>query len=115
MEWSEGRKRGFIINTLRWGSRKWPAKFETLNEAKTEKRVNEETGRVAQFYKCNGCKKEFTNKNVEVDHIIPVVDPTTGFVDWNTYIDRMFSEKDNYQVLCISCHKKKSNKERSKK
>lgn len=114
MTWTEARKRGFIINTLRWGSRKWPAKFQTLEEAKTEKRINEKSGRLAQFYKCNACKQEFTNKEVEVDHIIPVVDPVQGFVDWNTYIERMFSERDNYQVLCVTCHKKKSKLERGK-
>lgn len=114
MEWTKGRIQGFIVQTLRYGSRKWPPKFETLAEAKTEKKVNPATGRLAQFYRCNACKQEYTNKDVEVDHIIPVVDPKDGFVDWNTYIDRLFCSKDNYQVLCVSCHKKKSKKERAK-
>lgn len=110
-QWTPGRKHGFIVNTLRWGSRKWPAKFKTLEEAKTEKKINQASGRLAQFYLCNRCKKEFTNKDVEVDHIIPVVDPKVGFVDWNTFIDRMFCERDNYQVLCKPCHKKKTKEE----
>lgn len=112
MNWSEGRIQGFIINTLRYGSRKWPPKFETLEEAKTEKKINPKSGKLAQFYRCNGCKQEFTNKDVEVDHIDPVVEPKVGFVDWNTYITRLFSPKDNYQVLCKTCHKEKSKKER---
>lgn len=110
-EWTSGRKHGFIVNTLRWGSRKWPAKFKTLEDAKTEKKINPSSGRLAQFYLCNRCKKEYTNKDVEVDHIIPVVDPKVGFVDWNTFIDRMFCERSNYQVLCKPCHKKKTKEE----
>lgn len=109
--WTDGRKHGFIVNTLRYGSRKWPAKFHTLEEAKTEKRINPASGRMAQFYKCNACEKEYTNKDVEVDHIIPVVDPAVGFVDWNTFIERMFCDRVNYQVLCKPCHKKKTKEE----
>ena len=112
--WTSGRLQGFIIGVLRAGHKRWPFKYEVKNEAKTEKRVNPETGRVAQFYLCSACANEFTNKEVEVDHIDPVVDPNVGFVDWNTYITRLFSPKDNYQLLCKSCHKIKSNEEKKK-
>ena len=112
--WTEGRIRGFITTTLRYGSRKWPPKFECLNESKTEKRINPASGRLAQFYKCSRCEQEFTNKDVEVDHIIPVVDPQVGFVDWNTFIERLFTERDNFQTLCKPCHKKKTKEENKK-
>lgn len=114
MQWSEGRIHGFIVNTLRYGSRKWPAKFETLEEAKTERKINPKSGKLAQFYLCNRCKEEYTNKDVEVDHIDPVVDPKVGFVDWNTYIQRLFSPRENYQVLCKTCHKAKTKEENKK-
>lgn len=110
--WTDGRLNGFIVGVLRAGHNRWPFKYEVKNEAKTEKRVNPESGRVAQFYTCAGCGQEFTNKDVEVDHIEPVVDPSVGFVDWNTFIARLFSPKENYQVLCKTCHKKKSKKEK---
>lgn len=51
------------------------------------------------------------------DHINPIVSVETGFIDWNTYIDRMFCPKENWQVLCKSCHDiktKKENEERKK-
>lgn len=51
--------------------------------------------------------------NAAVDHIDPVVCPTTGFVDWNTYIDRMFLEIEGYQVLCYKCHGTKTRDERA--
>lgn len=48
---------------------------------------------------------------VHVDHIDCVVDPLIGFVDWNTYFNRLFCSLDNLQVLCEDCHKEKSGKE----
>ena len=111
-EWTEGRIRAFITSTLRAGSRRWPPKFTVLNNAKTEKKVNEKTGRIAQHYRCNKCKQEFTSKDVEVDHIKPVIDPKKGFQSWDVYIQRLFCEEKNLQVLCKTCHKEKSNKEK---
>lgn len=111
-EWTDGRKRSFITSTLRAGSRRWPPKYETLNDSKTEKKVNVKTGRLAQHYQCNACKGEFTSKDVEVDHIKPVVDPKKGFVSWDKYIENLFCEKKNLQVLCKTCHKEKTNKEK---
>ena len=111
--WTEGRIRSFITSTLRAGSRRWPPKYTTLNNAKTEKKVNEKTGRVAQHYKCKKCKNEFTSKDVEVDHIKPVIDPKKGFVSWDDYIARLFCDETNLQVLCKTCHKIKTDKEKA--
>ena len=115
MEWTDARKKGFIISVLRSGTRRWPAKYETLNNAKTEKRENIKTGRVAQHYQCNVCGLEFTNTNMEVDHIEPIVNPKVGFVDWNTFVTRLFCDADNLQAICKPCHKIKSKKEKASK
>jgi hypothetical protein len=116
-KWTEARYRSFVTSTLRAGSRKWPPKYETLNAAKTEKKINKATGRLAQHYKCAMCEQEYTQKDVQVDHIKPVIDPKKGFVSWDTYIDRMFCEGKNLQVLCKICHAEKTQleKEISKK
>jgi hypothetical protein len=116
-KWTEARYRSFVTSTLRAGSRKWPPKYETLNAAKTEKKINKATGRLAQHYLCAMCEQEYTQKDVQVDHIKPVIDPKKGFVSWDTYIDRMFCEGKNLQVLCKICHaeKTKIEKEISKK
>ena len=98
---------------LRGGSRRWPPRFETLNEAKTEKKINSLTGRLAQHYQCASCNGEFSAKNVQVDHIIPVIDPQTGFVDWNTFVENLYCDKDNLQVLCSTCHDIKTKKEKN--
>ena len=116
-KWTEARYRSFVTSTLRAGSRKWPPKYETLNAAKTEKKINKATKRLAQHYLCAMCEQEYTQKDVQVDHIKPVVDPKKGFVSWDTYIDRMFCEGKNLQVLCKICHSEKTKleKEISKK
>ena len=79
-------------------------------------------------YQCAICQKYFPGKDVAVDHIDPVVDVDDGFVDWNTFIDRLFCGTNNLQVLCsyklkdilkydneISCHLKKTREERQNK
>lgn len=114
-QWSDGRKKAFITSVLRSGSRRWPPKYQTLNEAKTTKRINEKSKRLAQHYLCAACQQEYTNKDVQVDHIQPVVDPKLGFQDWNTFIDRLFCDTDNLQVLCTSCHNTKTKTEKVKK
>lgn len=112
MNWTEGRLRAFIISTIRSGMRRYPPKYQAINNAKTEKKVNAKSGRVAMHYRCNGCNKEYVKAEVQVDHIIPVVDPQKGFQGWDTYIERMFCAPENLQVLCSVCHKEKTKKEK---
>lgn len=83
-----------------------------MNAAKTEKRKNIKTGRLAQHYLCAACKGEYPAKEVSVDHIEPVVDPKIGWVSWDVFIERLFCAADNLQCLCIKCHKTKTKLER---
>ena len=52
---------------------------------------------------------------VVVDHINPVI-PIEGFPnktwDWNIYIERMFCDTNNLQVLCKECHDGKTKLEK---
>ena len=111
MQWPENRIKAFIVSVLRSGTRRWPPRYESLEAAKTEKKINELSGRMAQHYRCNICKEEFTNSHVEVDHIDPIV-PLSGFTTWDEYIKRMFCGAENLQVLCKPCHKIKTHAER---
>lgn len=103
-EWTESRYRSFIKSALRSASVRWPPKYQTLSEACVGTKVNEATGRMAKHYKCNRCLGEFPQKNVEVNHILPVV-PVSGFTNWDEVIERMFCEKIGLEVLCKPCHK----------
>lgn len=110
--WTEGRLRTFITSTLRGGFRKYPPKYETLKAASVGKKINAKTNRMAEHFTCNMCKGEFPAKEVQVDHVEPVVCPFTGFVDWNTFINRLFCDGGNLQVLCSPCHDVKTAEER---
>lgn len=113
--WTEGRLKSFITSTLRGGFRKFPPKYETLKAASVGKKVNAKTKRMAEHFTCNMCKGEFPAKEVNVDHISPVVCPYTGFVDWNTFISRLFCDGGNLQVLCSPCHDLKTAEERKER
>lgn len=92
---------------LRAGSRKWPPKYQTLNDAYVGQRLNEKTNREGKHYLCALCEGEFPAKEVEVDHIEPVIS-SKGFTSWDDYIARLFCDKSNLQVVCKGCHKIKS-------
>ena len=117
-EWTEAKFRAFIISALRAYMKRYPPKWKALEEAKVGKKVNKRSGRLAEHYLCASCGGFFVARDVQVDHIEPVVAPSEGFKDWWTYMNRLYCEKENLQVLCKPCHKEKTNaerKERSKK
>jgi len=105
-KWTEARKKSFIVGALRRASSRWGPK----NDAKGKARVRRGE------YECALCKtlgpatlppeegKKRRRNNAAADHINPVVDPRIGFVDWNTFIERLFCEVDGFQILCHECH-----------
>lgn len=110
-QWTEARFKSFIQSLLRQGTRKWAPKTEVLKLARVSRGM----------YQCAECEavvpptyKEGRRRkqNIFVDHIKPVVDPNVGFTTWDDYIEAMFCEMDNLQVLCKECHDKKSAEER---
>lgn len=109
--WSAGRFNSFVTSILRSGSRRWGPKYSILNEAKTEKRINVKSGRLAQHYRCAKCADEYVAKDVQVDHITPIGYDKT----WDEFIDGLFCERENLQVLCTACHKTKTLSEKKKK
>ena len=111
-QWTEAKFNTFIRNVLRQATRKWGPKNEIKKEANLRRGI----------YKCNGCGKEVAPTirqgrkrvtNVFVDHIEPVINPETGFTTWDEFVDRMFCEKDNLQLLCGKCHDEKTIEERA--
>lgn len=100
----------FVKSALRSKSRFWPPISNTIRKARTRR----------GFYLCNGCGQEVpkstvvNNKrvnNVHCDHVKPVVDTVEGFTGWDDYVTRLFSEEDNFQILCYNCHTNVKSKE----
>lgn len=110
--WTDGRYNSFITSTLRSGMRRWPPKWQCLKDAYVGKEVGP-TGRTGSRYKCAKCGGHFPSSAVQVDHIVPVVATNSGFTSWDDYIDRLFCEKTNLQVLCKPCHKVKTKEEKT--
>ena len=111
-EWTDSRFRSFVTSALRAASRRWPPKFKALKEAFVGRKTNKKTGKLAMHYKCAKCKKHFVATDVQVDHVLPVVDPKVGFVSWDDFINRIFCEIENLQVMCKPCHKVKTEEEK---
>jgi len=112
--WTVARFNSFITSALRNAHGKWGPKH------KAKKKAWVSHGK----YKCAMCNTigpatlppikvdGKRRNNACVDHIEPVVDPEVGKESWDIYIERMFVELDDYQVLCWDCHTKKSKEER---
>lgn len=109
-EWTNARYRSFIKGGLRSISQRWPPKYTVLGEAFVGQRINRKTGRLAKHYRCRSCQNDFPLKEVEVNHIQPVI-PVSGFDSWDGVISRLFCEKEGLEVLCVSCHKEVTRKE----
>lgn len=88
----------WLKKAIRRISYRYPARYTAKVNARVER------GK----YKCAVCGGIFPNKEVQLDHVEPVINPMTGFVDWNDYINRLFVDVDGWQVLCLADHKSKS-------
>ena len=112
----------FIISYLRKASAVWKPKLNCIKNARVArglylcalcgKIVPASIQGVFKTGERKGKPKRI--KNITADHINPVVDPKKGFVDWNTYIDRLFLE-DGWQASCYNCHINKSKEENKRR
>lgn len=98
----------WMTSVLRMASYKWLPRNKVLKAARVSH------GR----YKCNMCGQIFAKKDIQMDHVVPVVDPQKGFprldngqANWNEYIDRLFVSEAGWQVVCKECHAKKTAEE----
>lgn len=101
----------FVKGHLRRASRWWKPISDTIKNARVRKGV----------YLCNGCKQEVgasiviegkRMKNIFCDHVNPIVDPTTGFSGWDDFVNNLYCECENLQLLCKECHDAKTKEER---
>lgn len=117
-EWTEARFHSFVKSALRSASMRWPPKGRVKKKARIERGVYKCAGYKRRAHKVNASlpppkgKKKRIN-NAVVDHINPIIDPRTGFTNWDSTIERMFCEEDGLQVLCHDCHKRKTDDEKA--
>jgi hypothetical protein len=106
-----------LFSTLRGVFKKTPMYNQARSRAKEEYFTDSKHGKKIRrvHYICAICDGRFEdrvgNREVQIDHLEPVINPETGFVDFNTYIDRLFCPTEGLQLLCKSCHSKKSKEE----
>lgn len=103
----------FVINALRRAHSRWFPKSIALEQAKTTRKytIEKEKDRSRNAYVCAHCDGVFRSKEINVDHIKPVVDPKSGFTTFDNYIESLFVGVTDYQILCIPCHKIKTKSE----
>jgi 5-methylcytosine-specific restriction endonuclease McrA len=109
--WTESQFWGFIRSSLRQKSRWWKPILETKQKVK---RAYKGPNKRQKFeYECNKCKSWFADKNVAVDHIKPV-GTLRSAADLPEFVENLFCESHNLQVLCSTCHNSKTQQERKK-
>ena len=104
----------FLINELRKSSVIWSGRKEVLQRARKrvmEGRAKNGKPKYKYFWQCAVCSQWFRDvAQVEVDHIVEIGGITEFDGCMNKLIARMFPRpvEDHLQVLCGSCHKRKS-------
>lgn len=101
----------FIRSALRQKSRWW--KPITQCKMKSRRPYKGPNKRQKFEYQCKQCLKWFPDKKVNVDHIIPAGTLKCA-QDLPGFVERLFCEVGNLQVLCTTCHDKKTKDEKSK-
>jgi 5-methylcytosine-specific restriction endonuclease McrA len=101
----------FIRSALRQKSRWWKPITECKMKAR---RPYKGPNKRQKFeYLCNSCKTWFPEKQINVDHIVGAGSLNCG-QDLPGFVDRLFCEQDNLQVLCTTCHDHKTKLEKQK-
>ena len=100
----------YLIKILRKGSVAWSGRRDALRSARTKvwDGIYYKNGNKKHKYQwqCALCSNWFlSEEEMEVDHIVEI-GPFDG--SWDTYISKMYCQVSELQVLCVSCHAKKT-------
>lgn len=107
--WTKARYFSFIRGVLRNAFSRYPVKHHAKKAAQEKKK-----GEKRFSYRCASCRKLYPNSEVQVDHIEPA-GSLKEYSDLPGFVERLFCEAENLQVLCKTCHQKKTNEERKKR
>ena len=99
----------FIRSGLRQKSRFW--KPITQCKMKARRDYKGPLKRQKFEYQCNECGGWFPEKKINIDHIMPAGTLRCAN-DLPGFVERLFCEIDNLQVLCTTCHDAKTKSEK---
>ena len=100
--WSSARYFGFIRSALRRASLRWGPKNAARMEARQA--YTGENKRQRWEYQCAECHGWFAGKEAEVHHK-QECGTLRAYTDLPGFVERLFCEKDGFEVLCVGCHR----------
>jgi hypothetical protein len=100
-EWTTARFWSFLRSALRNASQRWGPK----QEVKKHNRRPYDGNNVRQKweYRCESCGGWFMDKEVEVNHKIPVGE-LSAYEDLPEFVRRLFCGVDGFEIVCKTCH-----------
>ena len=108
-DWTTAKFWAFLRSGLRAKWTRWPPKYAVLAAAK--RKYEGPNVRQKFEYQCAHCQAYWPQKEVSVDHIVPVGTLRT-WEDIAPFCQRLFVGEDQLQVLCDTCHNKKTQEEK---
>lgn len=111
--WSDSKFWGFVRSGLRRKWIMWPPRFEVIKQSRRPVRGMRHKWEI----KCSKCNKWYKQKDIQVDHIVPV-GTLKSYSHLAGFVKRLFVPSNKLRVLCRGCHllitKKATKKTRTK-
>lgn len=111
----DAKKKQFALTSLRRGSMKWKPRnaAKNKNRKKFPVEIRSKKGtytREVWHYNCSQCGPDvwYRDKDIQMDHVNPVVDEVLGWQGFDVFIDRLLVEESGWQRLCEKHHEEKS-------
>ncbi len=112
----DNKKKNFALSSLRRASLRWRPRNLAKNKGRKQFEVTTTTkkgqvsNRMIWFYQCVKCPSDkwYRDKDIELDHIIPCVSDSEGWISFDIFIDRLYCEESGFQLLCKPHHLEKS-------
>jgi 5-methylcytosine-specific restriction endonuclease McrA len=114
-------RKSWLTSQLRRISLKWPplSNVRKANRRELPRKVKKDGTLFAKpnfEYECNECKNWFPSGKIQVDHINPIMGIDSSTLSekefYGHFVFELFCYEDNLQLLCTSCHDKKTRNEK---